>query len=72
MAGAASMAATINAAEKSLPLVIRFLHVDLKSQSRWRLQRSREEIDRLKKQVLTYLHRHVRLAFIANKNSIDR
>ena len=65
------MAATIMAAETSLRLVIRFLHVDMKSQSCWLIRRGGEEIDRLKEQVLTYLQRHVRWAFIAIRNSSD-
>jgi hypothetical protein len=52
------MAAAISAADTSLTFVIRFLHLDKKSQQCWLLYGSGEEIDRLKEHFLTrYQHR---------------
>ena len=52
------MAAAIMAAERSVRLVIRFLHLDMKNQQCWLLSRSGEAIDLLKERFLTrFQHR---------------
>jgi hypothetical protein len=45
--------------------------VDVKSQSCWLLQRSGEEIDRLKKQLLTSLQRHASRPFDAISDEVE-
>ena len=62
MAGVASAAAAIIAAETSLRMVIRFLHVELTSQRCWLLHADGEGIRRLKEQFLTSIQPPARWA----------
>ncbi len=57
------MAAAISVADRSLRLVIRFLHWDQKSQRCWLLYAGGEAIGRLKEHLLTRYQHRARLAF---------
>ena len=54
------MAAAIMAAERSVRLVIRFLHLDMKNQHCWLLPGSGEAIDLLKARFLTRYQQRAR------------